>query len=178
MIDLSYGNMTLMGAREKLENRIEQKRRELAKLKGEMRDTEVFIAALEEVLGLLPKENAFESAMALRPGTNVDKARIALAAKGRPMHVSELLLALSKSDDNDSRAALSGSISAYVRKNQIFTRPAPNTFGLIEFSARSAATQRSSTPPANFGSDAMVQPEAVEEDVIWPIPEEDNDTPF
>ncbi len=164
-----------MGPREKLENRIEQKRRDLVRLKGEIRDAEVFIEALEEVLGLLPKENAIDIPAVLRPGTNVDKARIALATKGSPMHISELLRSLSKPDDNDSRAALSGSISSYVRKNQIFTRPAPNTFGLIEFPT---VTQRNSSPPVNFGSEMPVAPEIVDHSPDeWPVPS-DEDVPF
>src|SRR5580698_6206937 len=122
-----------MGAREKLEKRIEEKQNEVWHLRRQIRDAEVFIQALEEAVGLLPKEPADDGPITLRPGTNVDKARLALIAKGSPMHITELLKALGKPDDNDGRAALSGSISAYVRKNQIFTRPAPNTFSLIEF---------------------------------------------
>ena len=52
---------------------------------------------------------------------------------GKPLHISDLLVALGKETDHDNRAALSGSLSAYVRKHEIFTRPAPNTFGLVEF---------------------------------------------
>lgn len=116
-----------------------------------------FVEALKEALHLLPKDPVDDGPITLRPGTNVDKARLALVAKGAPMHITELLKAVGKPDDNDSRAALSGSISAYVRKNQVFTRPAPNTFSLIEFPA--LPLKSSNGPPANFGSDKPNEPE-------------------
>jgi hypothetical protein len=45
-----------------------------------------------------------------------------------------------------NRSALSGSIAAYVRKGEIFTRPAPNTFGLLELG-------NSVELPLNFGEE-------------------------
>ena len=140
-----------MDAREKLDKRIQEKREEVWQLKLKIRDAEVFIEALREALHLLPKETPGDLPITLRPGTNVDRVRLALIAKGDSMHITELLKVLGKPDDNERRAALSGSISAYVRKNHIFTRPAPNTFGLIDFPL--ATAKISSGPPPNFGSD-------------------------
>jgi len=168
-----------MGAREKLEKRIEEKQSEVWNLRRQIRDAEVFIEALKEALHLLPKESVDDGPITLRPGTNVDKARLALLAKGTPMHITELLKAVGKPDDNDSRAALSGSISAYVRKNQIFTRPAPNTFSLIEFPL--PPPKATGAPPPNFGSDKTnVEPEIELELDIEPetVGITDDDVPF
>jgi len=62
------------------------------------------------------------------------------------MHITELLEAIGKPGDRMNRSALGGSIAAYVRKGEIFTRPAPNTFGLLELG-------NSVELPLNFGEE-------------------------
>lgn len=147
-----------MSAREKLEQRIEEKEVEIEAYETKAREARIYIQALQEALRLLPKDVLEGNLDAtLRSGTNIDKARETLRAKGEPMHVADLLKALGKPDDNVNRAALSGSISAYVRKGQIFTRPAPNTFGLMEFVP---GPTRPKGPPPNFGSDEQIDKEA------------------
>ena len=62
-----------------------------------------------------------------------------------------------------NRATLSGSLSAYVRKGEVFTRPAPNVFGLVEFATKK--TNGTPGPPPNFGTDDP-EPEK-EEGIPW-----------
>lgn len=69
----------------------------------------------------------------LRYGTAVAKARDLIKSAGHPLHITDILKGLGKPVDTKSKLSLSGSLAGYVREGQIFNRPAPNTFGLIEF---------------------------------------------
>lgn len=163
-----------MGLREKLEKKIEEKQEERRKYleqashyKSLAVGVEIYVQALEDALRLIPKEPEEGVEATLRPGTMLFKAREILSAKGEPMHIVDLLKALGRPNDNTNRAAVSGSISAYYRKGQVFTRPAPNTFGLVEFPVKAIDTNGKpntalSGPPPNFGSDERTE-KAVEE---------------
>lgn len=153
--------------REKLNKRIEEKRAEIEDLESKARDARIYLQALEDTLRLLPKDTEEDGAeFNLRPGTNVDKAREALKAKGAPMHIAELLTVLGKPNDNLNRAALAGSLSAYVRKGQVFTRPAPNTFGLTDFAqAPTPISLPQHGPPPTFGMDEPIDQIITDDDV-------------
>jgi hypothetical protein len=140
-----------MSLRDELVKRIEKKRREIADLELKIRSAVVYIQALEDTLKLVPSEEVEDvaglsaSADALRSGSKNDRARQILRAAGEALHVSRILELMGEKVDPDSIAALVGSLGAYVRDKKIFTRPGPNTFGLIEFDDSSQA-QSSSTP--------------------------------
>ena len=136
-----------MGIREELQKRIERKQEELKELELKVREGNVYIQALQETMKLLPKEGPSE--ITLRPGSNIAKAREVIRAAGKPLHINEILKTLGPEVGRDKKLAISGSIGAYVRKHEIFTRPAPNTFGLVEFSQRNGVPQEE--PPADFG---------------------------
>lgn len=79
--------------------------------------------------------------------------------EGRPAHVTELLGALGREPTRENRASLSGSLAAYVRKGEMFTRPSPNTFGLIELGHENepgATASGDDEPPAHFGQEKGV----------------------
>jgi hypothetical protein len=154
-----------MGLREKFQKRIDEKLQEIASLHDRIRDLEVYVRAVEDTMRLLPRENQENRSGDLRSGTNIHKAYEALRERGVPMHISDIVKAIGKPDEHDNRVALGGSISAYVRKGQLFTRPAPNTFGLLDFPQKPAAGM----PPPDFGiegSEAETEV-VVEDDVPW-----------
>jgi hypothetical protein len=137
LLRLVRGNA--MDLRRELNRKIERKRAEIAEWTREknerealIREGHAYIAGLTETLKLLPKETPATAAMTLRPDSEVAKSRLAILKAGAPLHVDELLKAIGKPINHNNKASLSGSLSTYVRKGQIFTRPAPNTFGLIE----------------------------------------------
>ena len=141
-----------MDLRKELRRKIERKQAEIKQweesireLTARTREGLAYVSGLEETLKLLPKETATDAGMALRPDSALSKARDIILRAGRPLHISELLKSLDRPVTHNTRAALSGSLAAYVRKNEIFTRPAPNTFGLVELEAIS------DEPPADFG---------------------------
>lgn len=122
-----------MGARQQLQKQIDKKYEEIMDLERKLTEAQSYVAGLEDAMKLLPKEDEVGREVVLRHGTAVAQARDAIRARGVPLHISEILAALKRPDNPANRVALSGSIAAYVRKGQIFTRTGPNTFGLIEF---------------------------------------------
>lgn len=127
--------ISTMGLREDFQKRIDKKQQEIAELELKIKEARSYVQALLDTIKILPKEpaaNGNSGAFTLRPGTALARARDAIKQAGRPLHVNEILVALSKSTDKANKVSLSGSLAGYVRRQEIFTRPAPNTFGLIE----------------------------------------------
>jgi hypothetical protein len=164
-----------VGLRKEFQKRIEKKQQEIENLKGQIREAEVYLQALQDSVKLLPKEgdDDFRSPRTLRPTSKLGKAKEAIKRAGRPLHISELLNAISVENNKRNRLSLSGSLASYVRRNEIFTRPEPNTFGLIELGHIS-----SQEPPPGFGlpeSDLTNEPEA---EIESPEVPSDEDIPF
>ena len=55
-----------------------------------------------------------------------------LKKKGHPCHIKDILIALGKESTINNIRSMSSQLNNYVRKDEIFTRPVPNTYGLIE----------------------------------------------
>jgi hypothetical protein len=144
-----------MNERRKIEERLRKKEEEIRELEARIRDARVYVQALQDVLRILPRASERNiRAGALRPGSGMAKVREFILEKRRPGHVSELLEALGRPATRQARASLSGSLAAYVRKGEIFTRPSPNTFGLIELGHENEADANpDNEPPAGFGED-------------------------
>lgn len=122
-----------MGLREDFLKRIEKKEAEIAELQILIVKAESYIQALQDSIKALPKNDQFTNGTRqLRQGSDLAKARLAILAAGRPLPIEELLVAIGKEATKENRTSLSGSIGSYVRKDTVFTRPQPNTFGLIE----------------------------------------------
>jgi len=146
-----------MNERRKVEDRIRKKEAEIAELEAKIRDARVYMQALGDVLKLLPKEadsGPADPDSPLRPGSTVSQAREAILRDGTPMHITKLLEALGKDHTRENVASLGSSLAAYVRRGEIFTRPAPNTFGLSELGHHPPATEPAATlePPSGFGA--------------------------
>lgn len=123
-----------MGAREEILKRIERKQAEVRDLEALIRDANTYVQTMQEALRLLPKDQADGSPapIKLRQNSTVAKVHEILLKAGRPLHISDILKALGKPVDKKTRSSLSGTIGAYVREGKVFTRPEPNTFGLIQ----------------------------------------------
>lgn len=138
-----------MKPRIQLEKRIQAKTQEILKLENEIREARSYIQGLQDALKMLPRDTGSgDISRILRPGSDMAKARDAMLRSGKPMHINEILREIGK--DKAQRASVTGSLGNYVRKGEIFTRPAPNTFGLKEFDAD---FQPDSEPPDDFGID-------------------------
>jgi hypothetical protein len=128
-----------MTIREEIMKRIDRKQEEIRELELKIREALAFIQGLQETLRLLPKDTQPQQTSPdkiLRPGSLVAKSRDAIKRAGRPLHINDLLTVLGLPSDRKARISLSGSLASYVRKGEIFTRSAPNVFGLIEMADR------------------------------------------
>lgn len=96
---------------------------------------------------MLPKDGDVRGADALRAGSELAKARDAIRSAGKPLHISEILAAIGKENTKKNRVSLGGSLAGYVRKGAIFSKSAPNTFGLIELTLDA----NGAVPPEGFG---------------------------
>lgn len=137
-----------MISRQRLESRIRQKEQEIQNLELSVREAKSYLQALQDMLKMLPREGDARGADALRPGSDMAKARDAIRASGKPMHIAALLAAIGKENTKKNRVSVAGSLSGYVRRGAIFTKAAPNTFGLVELADNGAAV-----PPEDFGKE-------------------------
>ena len=119
-----------MQIQRELERRIEKKRQEIAELKNQTNAAEAYLSALLDTHKMFPKEG--DKDVTLRAGSDLAKARDFIKAQGQPQHVGEILKGIGKEVNKANKISLSGSLGSYVRKGRIFTKPTPNTFGLLE----------------------------------------------
>ena len=125
-----------MGVRDNFQRLIERKQAEIRELEMRIREAKAYLQALQDSSKLFPKDSepipSTSSEFKLRPGTSLAKVREIIRNARNPMHINELLSALGKDVDNQNRVSLVGTLGSYARKGRIFSRTAPNTFGLIE----------------------------------------------
>lgn len=117
-----------MGLMDRIEEKIRRKEQEIQELETKIREARASIETWQEVKRLLPREEDAEKT--LRPDSLVGKTFAILQKAEKPLHVGEILKRMGEQNTPEKRVSLSGSLGAYVRKEEIFTRPAPNTFGL------------------------------------------------
>jgi hypothetical protein len=169
-----------MDQRHKIEERLQRKEAEIQALEEKVKAARVYVQALRDVLRMLEpgageKDESQPAAtsgadIVLRSGSAVAQAREIILARGIPVHIGELLVAQGREVTRESRASLTSSLSAYVRRGEIFTRPAPNTFGLIELGHIGSGELDLSEPPHGFGADNATVTQTAEPD--------DSDVPF
>jgi hypothetical protein len=120
-----------MQIQREIEKRIEKKRQEIVVLKQQLSTAETYLEALLDTAKLLPKDGDKKETV-LRAGSDLAKVRDFIKKVGQPSHVNAILEGIGKDINKSNKISLSGSLGSYVRKGVIFTKPAPNTFGLIE----------------------------------------------
>ena len=142
-----------MSERSVIEKQLEKKITEIQNLERKLEAAKVYVKALEDVLRAIDKDgadSASDGGVSLRKGSLVAQARDVILDRGTPIHVDDLLEALGREVNRETKASLTGSIAAYVRKEEIFTRPAPSTFGFIELDHLEIEDEQEA-PPENFG---------------------------
>jgi len=161
----------IVSERQRIEDRLRKKEAEIATLEEKLKAAKVYAAAFRDVLKLMGGADEAEeepSETKLRPGSAVAQTREIILARGEPVHLDDILAAIGKEATRDTKASLAGSLAAYVRKDEIFTRPAPNTFGLVEL-GHVTVEEDEAQPPAGFGE---------HQDDVLVLGEEDDDVPF
>jgi len=130
-----------MNLRKKLERELRKKAQQIETLGYELKEKEAaireakaYMQAIEDMMKHIPKdEDSDESMTSVRPGSAVDQAFQVLRAEGAPLHIADILRKMGREVSRQNRQALSGQLAHYVRQSRLFTRTAPNTFGLIEW---------------------------------------------
>lgn len=155
-----------MSNHEIIQSQIKKKEAEIQQLEKKLNDAKVYIQALRDVLHAAETEQA-ESAAAegtIREGSAVDQARRIILNAGKPLHLNEILEILGKEVTRETKASLNGSLSAYVRRGEVFTRPKASTYGLKELEATKPEDERQSAshtsaraaePPPGFGDESI-----------------------
>lgn len=136
-----------------IQDKIKKKEQEIQLLEDKLRTAKVYLNALHDISKAISKESHTNTDSAvLREGSAVTQARDFILRKGQPVHINDLLEGLGRGMTRESRASLTSSIAAYVRRGDVFTRSAPNTFGLIELGhTNSVDFEGQSEPPDGFG---------------------------
>lgn len=153
-----------------VEERLRRKELEIQSLEEKLRAARIYLQALRDVLkvGQLAEnrdQGGVSADVLLRPGSAVALARDAILARGKPVHINELLGIQGKELTRESRASLTSSLSAYVRRGEIFTRPAPNTFGLIELGHDHSETGPPNEPPRGFGQSTPMSVREIDDSI-------------
>ena len=119
----------------KLQEKIRRKEQELAELRLRIAAAEAEIKSTKEILAMIVREGALpnRTGNTLQPTSLAGRAYKFLKKEGHPIHLSSILEGIGKANNLKARRALGSQLSSYFRDKQIFTRPAPNTFGLIEW---------------------------------------------
>jgi len=140
-----------MRVRENFQKLISKKRQEVSELELQIREARAYIQALEDSMKLLPRDAAAGGVdHKLRPGSSLAKARDVIKATGAAMPIADILKAIGKPQDKKHRVSLAGTLSGYARDGKVFTKTAPNTFGLLEFGTLPA--EEVDELPEEFGS--------------------------
>lgn len=122
-----------MSAQREIEKKIRQKEEEIRELEQRLYQARAYADAMRESLRLITKASDLSMSDTIRAGSLVDQARAFLKRTGKAVHVDKILQGIGKENTKQNKVALSGSLGHYTRQGIIFTRPAPNTFGLKEF---------------------------------------------
>jgi hypothetical protein len=145
-----------MTERSVVESQLTKKEAEIVQLEEKLKVAKVYVRALQDVLRELGRHRPshdIKSEASLRKGSVVAQARDLILARRTPMYIDDLLSSLGKDISRESKASLTSALAAYVRKGEIFTRPAPSTFGLIELQHFEIGEVRDE-PPIGFGKAA------------------------
>ncbi|MBI5128580.1 MAG: hypothetical protein HZA66_04000 [Rhodopseudomonas palustris] len=143
-----------MDERKVILERLRKKEQEIQSLEERLRSAKVYVQALQDVLKATEKSPPSHTVTeaTLKPGSAVARVRDQILAAKIPIHINMLIEGLGRDVTKASRASLVSSLAAYVRKGEIFTRPAPNTFGLLELGHTEENTMSSAPqPPEGFG---------------------------
>lgn len=116
-----------------INDRIKKKEGEISQLERRIEAARAYLQALRDIKKVLDREpRADAPETVLRRGSTVSQAREYILRHGSPAHIDELLEGLDRPATRENKASLTGSLSAYVRRGEIFSRTAPNTYGLVE----------------------------------------------
>jgi hypothetical protein len=139
-----------MSSRNAIERMILKAEEEQASLRKQIELKDAYIQGLKDTMRHFPKGSEKSNGKtSLRAGSDIAKAREIILKEGKSMHIAEIIKRLGKEVTKQNKASLSSYIGSFVRNGEYFTRPAPNTFGVVEFEENLGAGE----PPPDFGKE-------------------------
>jgi hypothetical protein len=122
-----------MGIRENFQKLIDKKVQEIRDLELKVKEAQAYVQALQDSMKFLPRNgDSGPAEHSLRAGSQLAKARDLIKAAGTPLPIADILKGLNKPQDKKHRVSLGSTLAGYARQGRIFTKTAPNTFGLVE----------------------------------------------
>ena len=117
---------------------IQKKRDEVRKARQRVERLEDALRHYEEIYNVMNSSPSRDSSSAprdgaVRSGSQAERVIRVLSDAGEPTHIDEIMARMGVECTAAAKNSLVSSLSRYVRQRQIFTRPAPGTFGLIEW---------------------------------------------
>lgn len=142
-----------MSERSIIEGKIKRKTTEIQSLERKVEAAKIYLQALNDILKAIDKESHDGPAGAamFRKGSAVAQAHDVILEAGQPVYIDDILTRLGKEVTRESKASLTSSLAAYVRREEVFTRPAPNTFGLVGLKHFESSDDSQDGPPEGFG---------------------------
>ncbi len=107
---------------------VAEKRAELVRLEAELAAGQAYLQCLEERI-LAAEARAGDLAETDDP---VVAIRRLIREAGQPLYIDEILRGLDRPLSRDTREEVRQLLLSWVRRGEIFTRPRPAIFGLIE----------------------------------------------
>ena len=150
-----------------LERRLKKKRAEVAALeekitryedivadwKDEISTAQITISELQSLYNLIPSADVNGAQPSFRQNSDGWLVHRLLLEAGAALYIDEILVQLGREITPDSKASLAGQLGGYVRKGQVFTRPAPNTFGLREWEVNGHKEESVEPAPLELSDD-------------------------
>ena len=127
-----------MSTRKEIERLIEKKEQERAEHLRQAEHAGVYIQALKDTLKRIPVDPLDVTApkVKLRAGSDLEKVQNVIRKAGKPIHINLIIASMGEAGKafvGPKFNGLVGSLTGYAKKGRVFTRPEPNTFGLVEF---------------------------------------------
>jgi hypothetical protein len=134
-----------------LNQKIAKKNHEIQALEEKVKGARAYLQALLDLKKEIGRSDAESEPgdVTVKSGSIIDLAKEAIILADRPLTLDEIISAIGREPTRESRASVSGSLSAYVRRDEVFTRPAPSVFGLKELGHDRSTEQPE--PPVGFG---------------------------
>ena len=120
-----------------LDDMIRAEEEELRSLKNQIASKREIISSLRLAAKLLKKPTDTDvkppTGRIIQANSKVGRALKYLKEAKAPGHVNNILQGIGEEINRENQVALGSQLSTYVRKDEVFIRTAPNTFGLKEW---------------------------------------------
>jgi hypothetical protein len=135
-----------------LDQKIKKKMQEIQSIEDKLKAAKIYLQALMDIRKEVARsdQEASQPEVTTRKGSIIERARESILSAGHPLTLDDIILAIGREPTRENRASVSGSLSAYVRREEIFTRPAPSIFGLRELGHNEIT--EAPEPPVGFGA--------------------------